>query len=49
MERKLWRNLVQPGVYFHLARFRFLPNRRARLHTMIFQKFFGSRAAARGT
>ena len=40
MERKLWRNLVKPGVCFHLARFRFWPNRRTRIHTHDFPEIF---------
>ncbi len=40
IERKRWRRLVPPGAAFHLARFRFLPGRPARLHTHDFPEFF---------
>jgi len=40
MEKKLWRNLVRPDEWYHLARFRFLPNRKALLHTHDFPEIF---------
>ncbi|MGB8356456.1 MAG: AraC family transcriptional regulator [Chthoniobacteraceae bacterium] len=40
MEKKLWRDLVRPDEWYHLARFRFLPGRRASLHTHDFPEIF---------
>ncbi len=40
MEKKRWRDLVPAGQWYHLARFRFLPNRRALLHTHDFPEIF---------
>ncbi len=40
MEKKLWRDLARSGAWFHLARFRFLPTRKAQLHTHDFPEIF---------
>ena len=40
MEKKLWRALARPDEWYHLARFRFLPNRKAFLHTHDFPEIF---------
>ena len=40
MEKKRLRDLVRPGEWYHLARFRFLPGRRASLHTHDFPEIF---------
>lgn len=37
---KRWSALVQPGEWLHLARFRFLPERRSRYHTHDFAEIF---------
>ena len=40
VEKKRWRDLVQPDAWYHLARFRFLPGRKAALHTHDFPEIF---------
>jgi AraC family cel operon transcriptional repressor len=40
IERKRWRRLVASDAWYHLARFRFLPGRPARLHTHDFPEIF---------
>ena len=40
MEKKLWRKLVRRDEWYHLARFRFLPSRKAFLHTHDFPEIF---------
>jgi len=40
IEKKRWRDLVQPNAWYHLARFRFLPGRKASLHTHDFPEIF---------
>jgi AraC family transcriptional regulator, dual regulator of chb operon len=40
MEKKRWRDLVPSDEWFHLARFRFMPGRKALLHTHDFPEIF---------
>jgi AraC family cel operon transcriptional repressor len=40
VEKKRWCDLVQPGAWYHLARFRFLPGRKTSLHTHDFPEIF---------
>ena len=40
LEKKRWLDLVPSGAWYHLARFRFLPGRKASLHTHDFPEIF---------